>query len=97
MGKSLSIDSSSWFYAGVKGFKAATGFIPWLSLVFICFSNALPRIEYVKLACFVILLSPDGKISSSVRNSYWSILLDNNTDIPAASLLISYCNFSPLV
>ena len=30
--------------------KASTRFIPWTSFVFICFSNALPRGEYVNFA-----------------------------------------------
>ena len=32
-----------------------------------------------------------------VRNAYLSILADNNADIFAASLLISYCSFSSLI
>ena len=38
----------------------------------------------------------EGSISSLVKNSYWSISPDDNTYIFAASLLISYCNFSYL-
>ena len=36
-------------------------------------------------------------ISSPVRNSYLSILPDDNADIFAAYLLISYCRFSTLI
>ena len=36
-------------------------------------------------------------VSSPIRNSYLSILPDNNVDIFDASLLILYCNFSSLI
>ena len=45
--KSPSVDSSSWFSFGCKDFKASACFIPWFSIVFISFSNALPKGEYV--------------------------------------------------
>ena len=35
------------FSSGVDVFKARTSFIPWPSIVYICFSNALPRGEHV--------------------------------------------------
>ena len=70
------------------------------SLIFNCFSlflHPLPRGEYLKLACSIIPLWSDGNISSTVRNSYLSILPDDKADIFAASLLISYCSFSSLI
>ena len=63
------------------------------SIDIICFSNG----KYVNLACYLILLWSDGNISSPVRNSYLSTFPDDNADILAASLLISYCNFSSLI
>ena len=57
------------------------------------FSNSLPRGEH----CYVILLFSDRNISSPVRYSFLSTLPDNNTDISAASLLISHCSFSSLI
>ena len=92
-GKTLSIDSSSWFSSGFKAFKVSTFFLPWSLIVFICFSIALPRGEYVNLACSIILLWSDGNISSPVRYSYLSVLSDDNGDIFAASLLISLVVF----
>ena len=71
-------------------------FFPCSSIVFVCFSNALPRGEYVNFPCSIILLWSDGKISLPVRN-YLSILPDDKTDIFAASLLISYCSFSSII
>ena len=50
-----------------------------------------------KLACSIIWLWLELIISSFVRYSYFSILLDDNADIFPASLLISYCSFSFLV
>ena len=57
-----------------------------------CFLNALPSGEYVNLACSIILLWSEGSISSHLKYSYYSILPDDNADIFAASLLISYCS-----
>ena len=95
-GKSLSIVFSSWFFSGFKTSKASTCFIPCSSIVFICFSNALPSGEYVNLAGSIILLWSNGNIYSPVRYSYLSILPDDNAEVFAASLLISYCSFSSL-
>ena len=66
-------------------------FSPFLSMV-ILFS-----VEQVNLACSIICFRLDGNISSPVRYLKLSILLDYKADILAASLLISYCNFSSLV
>ena len=66
-------------------------------MVFIYFSNVLPRGEYVNLASSIILLWSDGNIYSPVRYSYLLNLPDDNADIFAASLLISYCSFSSLI
>ena len=85
---------SSLFFYALKAFKASKYFIPWSLIVFICFSNALSRGEYEDFACSIILIWSDGNLSSPVRYSYLSILPDNNTNIFAASLLISYCSFS---
>ena len=80
-GKIPSIDfMSSLFYSGFKAFKASTCFIPWPSIVYICFSNVLPRGEYVNFACSIILLWSNGNIPSPVRYSSLSILPDDNTD-----------------
>ena len=84
------------FFSGSKAFKASTCFITWSSIVFICFSNALPRGEYINFACSITLLWSDVSISSPVRYSYLSILPDDNAEVFAASLLISYCSFSSL-
>ena len=51
----------------------------------------------LNFACSVILLWSDGSTSSPVRYSYLLILLDDNADIFAASLLISYYSFSSLI
>ena len=69
-GKGPSVNSSSRFSSGFKAFKASTCFIPWSSTVFNCFSNALLRGEYVNVAYSIILLWPEGNISSPVRNTY---------------------------
>ena len=37
-------------------FKASTCFFPCPSIVFICFSNALPSEEYINLAFYIILV-----------------------------------------
>ena len=63
---------------------ATSCFLPWSSIVFTCFSNALLSGKYINLAYFIILLWPDGNISSPVRNSNLSIFPDNNADIFAA-------------
>ena len=98
MGKNPSIFFSSWFSCGFKDFRASiTCSVPWYLIVFICFSNALPSREYANLACSIILLWSDGNISSPVRNSYLSILPDNDPYIFDASLLISCCNFLFLI
>ena len=68
-GKIPSVISSSLFSTGFKAFKASICFIPWSSVVFIFFSNALPSGEYVNLACSIIPLWSDGNISSPVRYS----------------------------
>ena len=72
-------------------------FFPYCSIDFICFLNDLPNGQYVNLAYSIILVWSDGNISSSVRYSYLSILLDDNADIFAASLLILYYSFSSLI
>ena len=52
--------------------------------------------EFANSACSIICLWLEGNISSSVGYSYLSIFPDDNAYIFAASLLISYCNFSSL-
>ena len=69
-------------------------FFPCSPIVFICFSNALQSGKYVSLACSIILLWSYGNISSPGRYSYLSIWPDDNADIVAASLSISYCSFN---
>ena len=85
------------FFSDFKAFKTSTCSIPWSSIVFVCFSNALPRGEQVNLSCSIILTWSDGSISLPLRNSYLSILLDDNTDFFTAYLLIWYCSFSSLI
>ena len=94
-GKIPSIDSSSSFSSslGASGFEAHS----WTTNVFICFSNALPRGEYINLVCSIILLWSDGNVSSTVRNSYLSILPHDYADIIAASLLRLYYTFSSVI
>ena len=81
----------------LKLLKLQLGFIPWSSIVFVCFTKAFLNEEYVNLACSITLLWSGGSISSPVRYSYLSIFPDDNADIFAASLLISYCSFSSLI
>ena len=75
---------------------AFTCFSPCSSIVFICFSNAFCKGEYVNLPFSVICCWLDGNISLPVRYSYLPILPDDKADILAAFLLISYCSFSSL-
>ena len=82
---------------GFKTSKASTYFFCCSSIVFICFWNALPSEEYVKLTCSIILLWSDGNISSPVRYSYLLILPDDNADILTASLFILYCSFLSII
>ena len=74
-------------------------FSPWSSIAFICFSNALPRGEYVNLAYSVIVIWSDGNISSPVRYFiiFYSILADDSTDIFVGSVLLLYYTFSSLI
>ena len=67
-GKSPSIDFSFWFFSGSKTSKASTCFFPCSSVIFICFSKAFPKGEYVNVAYSIILLWSGGSISSLVRN-----------------------------
>ena len=72
----------------------------WSSIVFVCFSKAFPNGEYINLACSIICLWLEGNISSPVRYShfsYLSIFPDDNGDVFAVSLLISYCSFPSLI
>ena len=62
-----------------------------------CFSYALPIGEYVNLACSIILVWSDCNIPLPVRYSYLSILAEEDTDIFAASLLITNYHFSCLI
>ena len=69
-GKILSTDFMPCLFSfKFKVFKVSTCFIPWSSIVFICFSNALLRGEKVNLACYFILLWSDDNISLPVRKS----------------------------
>ena len=49
------------------------------------------------LDCSISLHWSWGSISSPARYSYLSIFSDDNADIFAASLLISYCSFLSLI
>ena len=53
--------------------------------------------EYASLACSIIYFLLGGNISSPVIPLYLFIFPDDNADIFAASLLISSCNFLPLI
>ena len=67
------------------------------SIVFACFQRLFPKGEYVNLAFSIIWLPLEGIAYSTVRYSYLSTFLDDNADIFATSLLISYCSFSFLI
>ena len=77
----------------VLGFKTSTA----STYFFLCFSKALPREEYIYLACSITLPWSEDSISSPVRYSYLPILPDDKAaffkDFFAASMLISYCSF----
>ena len=72
-------------------------FFPCSSIVFVCFSKALPKKEYANWTSSITLLWSGGSIFSPVRYSYLSIFPDDNADTFATSLLISYLNFSILI
>ena len=75
---------------GCRGFKAPTCYS-------VCFSKVFSKGEYADLICSIICLQLEVIISSPARYSYLSIFLDDNADIFAASLLISYYSFSSLI
>ena len=79
-----------------KTSKASTWFFT-SSIVFVCCSKGFTKGEYAILACSIILLWSDGKISLPVRYSYLSFFPDDNAHIFASSLLILYCSFSSLI
>ena len=64
------------------------------ALFHVYFSKALRKGEYAKLACSIICLCLEGNTSSTVKYLYLSILPDDNADVFAASLLLSYCSYS---
>ena len=51
----------------------------------------------MNLTCSITFLWSEGCISSPVRHSYLSFFPDDNAGVFAASLLISYCDFSSSV
>ena len=71
----------------IKDYKASTFF-------FVSFSKAFPERKYVNLDCCIVWVWLESTISSPVRYSYLSILPDENSDICAASLSLSYYNFA---
>ena len=77
-------------------FKCLYFFSLWSLIVLICFTNALPRGEYVNLGCSITLFWLGSSISSPGRYSYLSIFPEDNVDDFDASLSIPYCNFSSL-
>ena len=92
----------NWFYVFLfspvfKIFKASTSFVPWSSIAFICFSNALLKGKYINLACSIFLLWADDNIFLSARYSYLSNFFDGNAYIFAFSLLMWNCSFSFLI
>ena len=72
-------------------------FLSASSTGFVCISKAFPIGELVFYTIRTSLLYNPTlircNISSPVRYSYLSILPDDNADIFAASLLLSYCTF----
>ena len=86
----------NFWVVGFKTSKASNCFFPFSSIVSLCFSKVLTKGEYVNLAYSITLLWSKGSISSTVKNSYLSMLPDD-TAIFAASLLKSPCNFSSLI
>ena len=80
-----------WFISleRLEDFKASTFF-------FVCFSKAFPERKYVNLACCIVWVWLESKISSSGRYSCLSILPDDNSDICAAFLSLSYYSFASL-
>ena len=78
---------ANFWVLGFKTFKASTCFFSGSSIIFFCISKALPRREYVNLACSITLLYSitllwsEGSSSSPVRYSYWSNFPDDNADI----------------
>ena len=54
---------------GFKLSKASTCFLPWSSIVFICFSKAFSKGESANVAYSIICCWLDGNISSLVRYS----------------------------
>ena len=59
--------------------------------LFLCFSKVFSKGEYVNLACSIVWLQLEGNISLLVR--YLSIFPDEDANIFASALLISYCSF----
>ena len=57
--------------------------------------KTFPKGEYANLACSIICLWIESKISSLIRYLYLSTFPDDNADILAASLLILYCISPP--
>ena len=97
-GRNPLIGPSSWFYSQIKAFKYSlfySCFVYWSSIVLICFSKTLPSREYVNVVCPPILLWSDGHVSSPVKNSYLSIILDDKCWYFCC--LISYCSLSSLI
>ena len=60
------------------------------------FKASSSKVEYINLACSVNLVWSGGNISLLVRQLHLPILPDDNGNIFAASLLISYCSFFSL-
>ena len=63
----------------------------------VCFSKAFHKGEYANLARSIICLRQEGIIYLRVRYSYLTTFPDDNADIFATSLLISYCSFSSVI
>ena len=71
-----------------------------LFALFLIIFKAFPKGGYVNIASSVTLLWSEGSTSSPVRYSYLSIFPDDNANVFAASLVISYCyhiSFSYLI
>ena len=64
------------------------------SLLFNRFCLFFKSFSLCRKACSIICLWLEDNISSPVSYSYLPILPDENADIFAASLLMSYCSFS---
>ena len=94
--------SFSWFCFlisfGFKAFKSSTSFIHWQLIVYTyLFSKCFAERRICKISLIYYSTLIRWQYSSPVKNSCLSVLSDDDVDILAASLLMSYCSFSFLI